>query len=162
MVDLFLYLCACLETVSLQFYQHLFFHEMTILLSLLIILLFEDDMIVPQLLEIVVQLLLLLLHTLMMHLIEILLLEQFLVCPTSLLSHNNRLIQLFLQTTNLVLQLLILLVLSRNLFHSLDEETLLDEFVPLLLEVVQSLRHFVLYEEISEVQVDGLTLGVYL
>lgn len=162
LVDFFLYLGASFETVSFQFDQHLFFHEVAVLLGLFVILLLEDDVVVSQLLQVVVQFLLLLLHPLVVHLVEVLLFEQFLVCASGLLGHDYRLIQLLLQSTDLVLQLLVLLVLCRYLFHALDDYALLDELVPFLLEVLQSLWHFVLYEEISEEEVDGLALGVYL
>jgi hypothetical protein len=162
LVYFFLYLGASFETVSFQLDQHLFFHEVTVLFSLFVILLLEDDVVIPQFLQVVVQLLLLLLHPLVVHLVEALLFEQFLVCAASLFGHDYRLVQLLLQTTDLVLQLLVLLVLYRNLFNPLQHHALLDQLVPFLLEVVESLWHLVLYEEVSQEEVDGLALGVHL
>ena len=135
---------------------------MTVLFSLFVILLLEDDVVVPQFLQVVVQLLLLLLHPLVVHLVEVLLFEQFLVSAASLFGHDYRLVQLLLQTTDLVLKLLVLLVLYWNLFNPLQDHALLDQLVPFLLEVVESLWHLVLYEEVSQEEVDGLALGVHL
>lgn len=162
LIDFFLDLRPSLQPISLQLNQHLLLHEMTVLIRHLIVLLLKDYMIIPQLFEIKVEFLLLLLNPLMVHLIKILLLEQFLVGSSRFLSNNDGLIQLLLQPANLVLESLILLVLLGYLLHAVNDCALLDELIPLLLEVTKSIGHFVLNEEIPQEEVNSFSLRVYL
>ena len=97
-----------------------------------------------------------------MHLIEILLLEQLLIGASRLFCNYDGLVELLLQPPDLVLQALVLLVLLRDLLDALDDCALLDELIPLLLEVVKSVGHFVLDEEIPQEEVHSFSLRVDL
>lgn len=162
LIDFLLNLRPRLQSISFQLNQHLLFHQMAVLIRHLIVLLLEYNMIIPQFFEIEVEFLLLLLDPLMMHLIKILLLEQFLISSSRFLRHNDGLIEFLLQPSNLVLQSFILLVFLRYLLHSLNDCSLLDELIPLLLEVIKSIGHFVLDEEIPQEEVDSFSIRVDL
>lgn len=115
---------------------------------------------VPQLLQVPVQLLLLLLHSLVVHLVQVLLTQQLLVGPLRFLSHDDRLVQLLTQTADLPLHLLTLLVLPRHSLTPHGGTPTLLQLVPLLLEMVEALPHLVPDEEVTEELVHLLTLAL--
>jgi hypothetical protein len=48
LINFFLNLSSCFQTISFKFYQHFLLHQMTIFISLFIIFLFKDNMIISQ------------------------------------------------------------------------------------------------------------------
>lgn len=98
----------------------------------------------------------------MMHFIKILFLEQFLISSPCLFGNYNRFVQLFLQTSNLVLYLFTLLILNWDFFTTLYRHSSLLQLVPFLLKVIQSVVHLVLDEKVTQKQVNSLPLQLSL
>lgn len=121
---------------------------MAVLLSHLVVLGLLVQVLISQLLQLCVQFLLLLLHPLVVHLIEVPLLQQLVVGAPCFLSHDNCPVQLIPLFTGLLPQLLALDVLFRDFAHAFQASSLLLQLVPLLLEVLQGLVHLVPNEEI--------------
>lgn len=150
LVDFLLNLCSSFESISFQFDEHFLLHESAVFVSHFIVPSFEDYVIVSQFLQISIEFLLLLLDPLMMHFVEIFLLQQFFVGPFCLFGHYYRLIEFLFQLPDLVLQVLALLVLKGYFLDSFGHGAFFLHLVPLLLEIVKGVVHLVLDKEFPE------------
>jgi len=88
-----------------------------------------------------------------MHFVEISLLKELIVCSSCFFSYNNCLIEIFLQSLDIIFQFFALYILLRNIF-ALNFLSLLEKFIPFLLEVIERIGHFVSDKEIPQEHVD--------
>lgn len=147
-----------LESVPFQFYEHLLLHEPAVLVGHFVVPLFENDMIIPQLLQVVIQFLFLLLDSLMVHLVKILLLQQFFIGRLGLLGNDDGFVKLIFESPNFVFKLLALDVLLRDLFDVGGDVPIFSHFVPFLLEIVESFCHFVFDKKVPQEKIHCLPL----
>jgi hypothetical protein len=153
------------QSVSLKFDEHFLLHEIRELIGHLIIFFFKNDMIVPEFFEIKVKFFLFLLDSLMMHFIKISFFQEFVISSSGLLSDDNCLVKIIFQSLDLIFHLFAFYVLLRYIF-SLNFFAFLQKLIPLLLEVIERIIHFVSDEEITKKHVDlnsllGRLMGIF-
>lgn len=102
----------------------------------------------------------------MMHLVEVFLFEQFFISPFGFLCYYDSLIELVLDLPDFILEVFAFFVLGWDFLYVGGKDSFLDVLIPFLLEVAESFVHFVLDEEVSEEEIDRLSLcsclGSYL
>jgi len=138
------------ELVSLYLDEHLLFHGEIVLFGQFLILLLVLALQGAESFDVFVQFLFVALDALVVHLVEIALLEQFVIGCLGLLRQNHRLLQLVAQLLDLILQDFVLNLCVGHLLLALHA------LVPLLLERVQCLTHALPREEVADVVIDDL------
>ena len=90
---------------------------------------------------------------------EVPLFQQFVISASGFLCDDDCLVELISQLSNVISQSFAFDVLGWDFSEALYFGVLLLEFVPLLLEVLESFVHLVFNEEIPEEEVEGNSSG---